>query len=206
MIRAALAAWTDRVRSRRTDPARRPLPEITTVTGPTLRGWVLRLALLVLTPALVLTAASRTPGLAPALLATVVVLGTGLLVLRPTPATAGGVVVLAAVLLWGLEPGPFDPWALLVALQSYLLTRLTWWAGHVPARGRVEIAALLTGWRRDVVVLAATAALGALALLASGTTLPGAVLLAALAVAGTAALALATGRTSRDDGSSEPEA
>jgi hypothetical protein len=206
MIRRALTERAARLRLRLTDPARRPLPQITVETGPTLPGWALRLALLALTPLLLLTAASRTPGLAPALLTTLVLLATALLVLRPTPAAAGGVTVLAAVLLWGFAPGPFDPYALLVALQAYLLTRLTWWAAHLPARGRAELTALATGWRRDLTVLAATALLGALALLASGTTLPGAVLLAALAVAGTAVLALATGRTPRQDGRSRPEA
>ena len=185
------------------DPTARPLPEITIETGPTLRGWTLRLALLLLVPALFLTAASRTPDLSPAIVWTLAALFTILLTTRPTPATAAGALVLAALLFWGLSPGPdgspdagraFDPWSLLVALLGYLVARLTWWAAHVPLRGRAEIAALLTGWRRDLAVLGGTTLLAALAMLVSGATLPGAVLLAALGVAGIAFVALATHR------------
>jgi hypothetical protein len=187
---------------RLSDVAARPLPQITVETGPTVPGWVLRLALLALTPALLLLAASRTD-LAPTLVTIVIVLCTALLVLRPTPATAGVTVVLAGVFLWGFGAPPhggFDPAGLAVALLAHVLVRATWWAAHLPARGRAEIAALLAGWRRDTVVLAATGLLGALALLASGTALPGAVLLAALAVLGLAFVALATGGDPRDDG------
>lgn len=182
--------------------AARPLPQITVEAGPTVPGWAPRLALLVLAPALLLLAASRND-LAPTLVTTVVVGCTALLVLRPTPATAGVTVVLAGVFLWGFGSRPesgFDPAALAVALLAYILVRATWWAAHLPAHGHAEIAALATGWRRDAVVLAGTSLLGALALLASGTALPGAVLLAALAVLGLAFVALATGRDARDDG------
>lgn len=202
MTRYLIAEWIRQLRLRLHDPAARPLPEVTTDTGPTLRGWVLRLALLVLTPALILTAAARTPGLPDALVWTIVALSTGLLVARPTPSTAGGVVVLSGTLLWGLTSEPFDPWSLVVALLAYLLTRVTWWAAHLPPRGRAEIAALLVGWRRDLAVLGGTGLLGGLAMLASGAAVPGAVLLAALAVAGLAFLALATGGSARDDGRS----
>jgi hypothetical protein len=195
-----LTAQIHRLRIRLTHPAHRPLPEITTETGPTLRGWVLRLALLVLVPLLLLTAAGRTPDIPDGVTWTITALSTGLLLARPTPTTAGGITVAAAVLLWGFTTEPLDPWALAVALLAYLLTRITWWAAHVPPRGHVEIAALLVGWQRDLVVLACTGLLGALAMLASGVTVPGAVLLAALAVVATALLALATGGSPRDDG------
>ncbi|MFD7307859.1 hypothetical protein [Promicromonospora sp. NPDC059942] len=199
------ADWSHLLRSARTrlrltsDPTARPLPEITIETGPTLRGWTLRLALVVLVPALFLTAASRTPDLSSGIVWSLAALFTILLVVRPTPATAAGALVLAALLFWGLSSGPaaglsFDPWSLLVALLGYLVARLTWWAAHVPLRGRAEIAALLTGWRRDLVVLGGTALLAALAMLVSGATLPGAVLLAAVGVAGIAFVALATHR------------
>lgn len=191
-----------RLPARLSDVAARPLPQITVETGPTVPGWVLRIALLVLAPALLVLAASRSD-LAPTLVTIVVVVCTALLVLRPTPATAGVTVVLAGVFLWGFGGRPddgFDPAGLPVALLAYIVVRATWWAAHLPARGRAEATALLAGWRRDVVVLAATGLLGALALLASGTALPGAVLLAALAVLGLAFVALATGRDPRDDG------
>jgi hypothetical protein len=202
MTRYLIAEWIRRFRLRLHDPAARPLPEVTAETGPTLRGWVLRLALVVLTPALLLTAAGRSPDVPDSMVWTIVLLCTGLLVLRPTPTTAGGVVLLSGILLWGLASEPFDPWALVVALLAYLLTRVTWWAAHLPPRGRAEIAALLVGWRRDLTVLAATGLLGALAMLASGAAVPGAVLLAALAVVGIAFVALATTGSARDDGRS----
>lgn len=199
-----LARLLDRLRPGGTDPARRPLPAVTVETRPTLPGWALRLAVLLLTPALLLTAAGPGTGFTPPALTTVVTLATALVTLRPTPTTTGTVVVLAALLLWNLEPGPLDTTdlltALLVAAQAYLLTRLTWWAAHVPLRGRAELAALTTGRRRDLTVLAGTALLGVLVTLASRTAVPAAVLLAALAVTGIALLALATGRGARDDG------
>ena len=191
-----------RLRLRLTDPAKRPLPQVTTDTGPTLPGWVLRLALLALVPVLLFTAASRTPDIPDGVTWTITLLCTGLLLAHPTPTTAGGIVVAAGMLFWGFSTEPFDPWALVLALLAYLVTRITWWAAHVPLRGRTEITALLTSWRRDTVVLAATGLLGALALLTSGATVPGAVLLAALAVVGIAVLALATSGSSRDDGQS----
>jgi hypothetical protein len=190
------------LRLRLTHPANRPLPDITTETGPTLPGWVLRLALLVLAPLLLFTAAGRTPDIPDGVTWTIAALSTGLLLAHPTPTTAGGVIVVAAVLFWGFTSEPLDPWALAVALLAYLLTRITWWAAHVPPRGRAELAALHVGWRRDLVVLACTGLLGALAMLVSGATVPGAVLLAALAIVGIALLALATGDTPRDDGPS----
>lgn len=202
MTRYLIREWIRRFRLRLADPAARPLPEVTAETGPTVRGWVLRLLLAALSPLLLLTAAARTPGLPDALLWPMVLVSTGLLVVRPTPTTAGGVVVLSGVLLWGLESEPFDPWSLLVALLAYLLARTTWWAAHLPPRGRAEIAALLVGWHRDLAVLGGTGILGGLALLASGATLSAAVLLAALAVTGIAFLALATGGSARDDGQS----
>lgn len=198
----ALTRHLHRLRLRLTDPARRPLPRVTTDTGPTIPGWVLHLTLLALAPLLLLTAASRTPDIPDGITWTITVLGTGLLLARPTPTTAGGITVAAGVLLWGFTTAPFDPWALLVALLAYLLTRTTWWAAHVPLQGRAEITALLAGWRRDVTVLAATGLLGALAMLVSGAAVPAAVLLAALAIVGITLLALATGDPAREDGRS----
>ena len=202
MIPSTLTERLRHLRLRLDDPGRRPLPAVTVETGPTLPGWTLRLALLVLTPLLLFTAAGRTADIPVGVTATIAVLATGLLVLRPTPTTAGGTVVVATVLFWGFTAEPFDPWALVVALLAHLLARTTWWAAHVPPDGHTEIAALLAGWRRDAAVLAATGLLGALAMLASGTTTTPAVLLAALAVVGIALLALATGRPSREDGRS----
>lgn len=202
MIPSSVTERLRHLRLRLDDPGRRPLPAVTVETGPTLRGWTFRLALLVLTPLLLFTAAGRTPDLPLGVTGTIAVLATGLLVVRPTPVTAGGVIVVATVLFWGFTTEPFDPWALVVALLAHLLARTTWWAAHVPPDGHAEIAALLTGWRRDATVLGATGLLGALAMLASGTTATTAVLLAALALVGIALLALATGRPSREDGPS----
>ncbi|MFC8798407.1 hypothetical protein ACFT2C_11795 [Promicromonospora sp. NPDC057138] len=202
MTRYLITEWIRRFRLHLADPAARPLPEVTAETGPTLRGWVLRLALLLLTPALLLTAAGRSPGISDSMVWTIVLVCTGLLVARPTPTTAGGIVVLSGILLWGFTSEPFDPWSLPTALLAYLLTRITWWAAHLPPRGRAEIVALLVGWRRDLTVLGGTGLLGGLTMLVTGATVPGAVLLAALAALGIALLALATGGSARDDGRS----
>lgn len=202
MIPSSLTERLRHLRLRLDDPGRRPLPAVTVETGPTLRGWIFRLALLALTPLLLFTAAGRTPDLPLGVTGIIAVLATGLLVVRPTPATAGGVIVVAAVLFWGFTTEPFDPWALVVALLAHLLARTTWWAAHVPPEGHAELAALRSGWRQDAAVLGATGLLGALALLASGTTATTAVLLAGLALVGVVLLALATGRPSRQDGPS----
>lgn len=202
MIPKSVTEPIRRLKLRLDDPGRRPLPAVTVHTGPTLRGWTFRVALLALTPLLLFTAAGRTPDLPLGVTGTISLLAAGLLVARPTPVTAGGVIVTAAVLFWGFTAEPFDPWALVIALLAHLLARTTWWAAHVPPGGRTEIAALLTGWRRDAAVLGATGLLGALAMLVSGTTTTFAVLLAALALVGTALLALATGGPSREDGPS----
>ncbi|MEV0953270.1 hypothetical protein [Promicromonospora sp. NPDC050249] len=202
MIPSSLTERLQHLRLRLDDPGRRPLPAVTVETGPTLRGWVFRLVLLALTPLLLFTAAGRTPDVPLGVTGIIAFLATGLLVVRPTPATAGGVVVVATVLFWGFTTEPFDPWALVVALLAHLLVRTTWWAAHVPPEGHTELAALRTGWRRDATVLGATGLLGALAVLASGTTATSAVLLAALALVGVVLLALATGRPSREDGPS----
>lgn len=196
--------WLRRLTLRLTDPANRPLPRITVESGPTLPGWALHALLLVLTPLLFLTATINTPDLPPGVTWTLAALATGLLVAHPTPATAGGTIVLSGVLMWGFTTERFDPYALVVALIAYTLTRTTWWAAHVPLRGHVEIAALLAGWRRDIVVLAATALLGALAAAVSGTTHPLAALVAALAIVTTTLVALANGRAPRDDGATDP--
>ncbi|MDR7380568.1 hypothetical protein [Promicromonospora iranensis] len=202
MIPSPLTPLVRRITLHLADPARRPLPTITVHTRPTLRGWTFRAALLALVPLLLFTAAARTPGIPHSVTLTIAALATGLVVVHPTPTTAGGVIAVAAVLFWGFTSEPFDPWALAVALLAHLLARTTWWAAHVPPQGHAEIAALLTSWRRDLTVLAATALLGALAMLASGTTVQGAVLLAALAVVGLVLVALATDGSSRDDGRS----
>lgn len=202
MIPSSLTERLQHVRLRLDDPGRRPLPAVTVETGPTVRGWIFRLALLVLTPLLLFTAAGRTPDVPLGVTGTIAFLATGLLVVRPTPTTAGGVIVVATVLFWGFTTEPFDPWALVVALLAHLLVRATWWAAHVPPHGHTELAALRTGWRRDATVLGATGLVGGLALLASGTTTTPAVLLAAVALVGMTLLALATSRPSRDDGPS----
>lgn len=202
MIPSSLTERLRHLRLRLDDPGRRPLPAVTVETGPTVRGWVFRLALLALAPLLLFTAASRTPDIPLGFTGIIALLATGLLVVRPTPVTAGGVIVVATVLFWGFTTEPFDPWVLVVALLAHVLARTTWWAAHVPPDGHTELAALGTGWRRETAVLGATGLLGALAMLASGTTTTTAVLLAALALVGIALLALATGGPSRDDGPS----
>ncbi|RPF21539.1 hypothetical protein [Myceligenerans xiligouense] len=167
-----------------------PLPHVRITTGPTLPGWTFPLTQ-ALTATALLTGATRTDWLTQPLLQTTLLALTALLVLRPTPTTAGILLTATAILLWTSGDGPFDPRVLWLAPLGHLLWRTTWWAARTPPTARVELAAILTGWRQTALVLAATELL---ALAAWGVTaLPGvgpAILVGASALAALAVLAL----------------
>ncbi|GAB4085566.1 hypothetical protein GCM10028784_21960 [Myceligenerans cantabricum] len=166
------------------------LPRVGVLTRPTVPGWALP-ATQAAAAALLLAGAAGGAGWARhgAFLAGAGVL-TLLVVVRPSPGTAGLLLCAAGALLWISGDGPFDPRVLWLAPVGYLLWRATWWAAHVPPSGRVEVAALLAGRRRAAAAVVATELL-ALAAWAV-TTLPGtapAILLGALALAALAVLA-----------------
>lgn len=156
-------------------------PDVEVGTGPTLPGWSFRAVLLPTVPLLLLVAGTRA-GVAPGLLLVVAVLATAWVLRSPSPGPVHLVVVAAGVLLLGSHAAPLDPWALALAPLAYAVTRLAWWADHVPLRARVETAALRATLPRDAVVVGGTAALGAVALLVSGGSSAVAVLLGGAAL------------------------
>jgi len=170
--------------------ADRPLPRVTVETGPTVPGWALRAALCVAAALLLSGAAARTEALTTMLVVPGSLVLVALLAVRPRPAVLGVVLVVAGALLLGSSLAPFDPWALVLAPLAYLVTRLAWWADHVPMPAHVERAALAASWRRDAAVVAGTLVLGAVALAASGIAVAAGVLVGGIALALLASLVL----------------
>ncbi|MEU2201103.1 hypothetical protein [Isoptericola sp. NPDC019482] len=172
----------------------RPLPVVGVRAGRRLPGWVLRAAFVVAVAALVVAAGARTD-----LIVELVVLFAGVVTVwaavRPGPGPAHVALVTAALELLGSAAAPFDPAVLWLAPLGYVVTRLGWWASHVAATERVELAAFRHGLARDVVVVAAALAVGASAWALAGRQVPW---LVALGVAAMAALAWTAVR--RDDG------
>ncbi|MFD6134781.1 hypothetical protein [Isoptericola sp. NPDC056618] len=172
----------------------RPLPVVGVELGRRLPGVVLRVAFVVAVAALVVAAGARTD-----LIAEVVVLLAGVVTVwaavRPGPAPAHVALVTAALELLGSGAAPFDPAVLWLAPLGYLVTRLGWWASHVAATDRVELAALRHGLARDGVVVAASLAVGGAAWALAGRQVSW---LVALGVVALAALAWIAVR--RDDG------
>ncbi|MBO0610227.1 hypothetical protein [Myceligenerans salitolerans] len=167
-----------------------PLPTITTTTGPTIPGWTFPLVQTLTATTLLTTTAPTTWHTHPLFL-TILATLTALVLLRPTPATAGLLLTATGALLWTTGTAPLDPRILWLAPLAHTLWRATWWAAHVPPTARTEITALLTGWRRTAAAIGTTELL-ALAAWAV-TTLPGleaAILLGALALAALAVLTL----------------
>lgn len=172
----------------------RPLPVVGVELGRRLPGVVLRVAFVVAVAALVVAAGVRTD-----LITELVVVLAGVLVVwsavRPGPAPAHVALVTAALELLGSSAAPFDPAVLWLAPLGYVVTRLGWWASHVSAADRVELAALRHGLARDGVVVAVALAVGGAAWALSGRQVSW---LVALGVAALAALAWIAVR--RDDG------
>lgn len=190
MTREDVAGLVARLRGRD-----RPLPRVTVEHDRSVPGWVLRAAFVLGVPALVLATASRTtvlPGLVAALAAALTVWAA----LRPGPSSAHGTVLACGLLLLG-APGPFDPAAPALAALAYAVVRLGWWASHVGPRTRVELAALVRAGSRDVVIIGATALVGALAWALAGRPVGALVVLGTVALAAVAWLALR-----REDGAS----
>lgn len=179
------------------DPGDRPLPRVGVEAGRSVPGWALHAALAPAAAALVAVPATRS-----AMSPTVVVLGAlvaaAWLCLRPRPAAAHAVVVLAALPVLGSPAAPFDPAVLLLVPLAFAVVRLAWWAEHVPLGGRVELGALRRGLPRAAAVVGVALALGVLALLAAGRPTAGAVALGGVALLAVAWVALRRhdGRTS----------
>ncbi|MFI2102409.1 hypothetical protein ACH436_03900 [Isoptericola sp. NPDC019693] len=172
----------------------RPLPVVGVTTGRRVPGWTLRAAFVVAVAVLVAAAGTRAH-----LLTELLVLITGVVTVwaavRPGPAPAHVALVTAALELLGSGAAPFDPAVLWLAPLAYVVTRLGWWASHVAATERVEIAALRHGLARDGVLVAVALMAGGAAWAVAGREVPW---LVALGVAALAALAWTAVR--RDDG------
>lgn|GEM_PF-1612334 len=188
-VRSRLRAWW-----RARYETGRPLPVVGVEVAPWLPGWVLRAAFVAGALALLLGAGARTT-LVPELSVTLALLVAAWAAVRPGPAPAHVALVVAALLLLGSTEAPFDAATLWLAPLAYLVTRLGWWASHVGARERVELAALGRTAVRDGVVVAASLVIGAAAWATAGRPVAG---LVAVGVAALAALAWTVVR--RDDG------
>lgn len=175
-------------------PTGRRLPAVDVRIGRAVPGWALRTAFPFAVGALVLATGART-ALIPALSGTIVAVLVGWAAIRPGPGPAHVALVVAALELLGASGAPFDPAVLWLAPLAYGVTRLGWWASHVGARDRVELAALRRTLVRDVVVVLVALLVGAAGQVLAGRPVPW---LVALGVAGLAALAWIAVR--RDDG------
>ncbi|MFE5339145.1 hypothetical protein [Isoptericola sp. NPDC056578] len=172
----------------------RPLPVVRVQVGRSLPGLVLRTAFVVAVGALVVAAGVRTDLITELVLVLAGVVAVWAAV-RPGPAPAHVALVTAALELLGSNAAPFDPAVLWLAPLGYVVTRLGWWASHVAATDRVELAALRHGLARDGVVVAVALAVGCAAWALSGRQVSW---LVALGVVALAALAWIVVR--RDDG------
>jgi hypothetical protein len=172
----------------------RPLPVVGVRLGRWLPGGVLRTAFVAGVVVLLLAAGARTTLVTEltAVLAGVLAVWAAV---RPGPAPAHVTLVTAALLLLGSTAAPFDPAALWLAPLGYVVTRLGWWASHVGATDRVELAALRRSLARDGAVVAVALAIGGTAWALAGRPVPWLVALGVVALA-----ALAWTAVRRDDG------
>jgi hypothetical protein len=156
----------------------RPLPEVEVDSGPAVPGWVFRGA-----APLVVGVLPAVTGLHVGLMPQLALSCAGLLalwtVVRPGPVPAHLAVLLCALTFLGAPDAPFDAAVLGLAPLGYAAVRLTWWAGHVGRRTRVETAAVLRGAGRDLTVMVVTLCVGGVAWLASGVAVGGLVVLGA---------------------------
>lgn len=149
------------------DLADRPLPRVGVVLGPSLRGWMLRLAAAVGVGVLLVVATQRA-AVAAGFGWTVVVAAVVVMAVRPSAMMAQVAVVVAGLLI-GLDAyGPFDPVVFVLIPLAYTAVRLAWWAERVTLMARIELAALATGVPSGPVVLGGTLGLGAGVFLIAG--------------------------------------
>ncbi|MEL7975016.1 hypothetical protein AAG589_04070 [Isoptericola sp. F-RaC21] len=172
----------------------RPLPVVGVTLGRHVPGVALRALFVVAVAGLLLAAGARTT-LITELSVAIAAVVTVWAAVRPGPAPAHVALLAAALLLLGSAAAPFDPAVVWLAPLAYVVTRLGWWASHVAAADRVELAALRHVAARDAVVLAVALVIGGAAWSLADRQVPW---LVALGVAALAALAWTAVR--RDDG------
>lgn len=161
----------------------RPLPRVTAELGPALPGWVLRLASVLATAALVAVATQRTSMVA-GLTWTLIGGAAVVTAILPAAAVAHVVVVLSGLLVAFGGHGPFDPVVFGLIPLAHAVVRLGWWAERVTPTGRVEFRALTRGLRRDLLPVAATLGFGGLVYLVTGHPNPVAVIVGGTALVG----------------------
>jgi hypothetical protein len=151
---------------------RRPaLPRVTAAAGPVCPAALLRLAALAV-PALTLVLAARRADIAvgfPVALAAALALWA---LFAPGVAVGWATAIATAFVLLASRSAPADPAVAWLAPLVVLACRLGGLAALAPWTSWVQWAVLATGWRRDLAVVAATEALLALALVATGAGSP----------------------------------
>ena len=167
------------------DVSERPRPRVTADLGPSVPGWAVRLAAVVVATALVTAAAGRTT-MAEALAWGVILLAAGAMAVFPSGAVAHLATAAGGVLVAVGGHGPFDPVVFGLIPLAFLTAHLARRAEGVGLTARVEVAALVRGLGRGLAFTAATLGFGALAFVLTGHPNPLAV------VAGGAALVVLT--------------
>lgn len=152
----------------------RPLPRVAAELGPFVPGWLLRLAAVAATAAMVALTAQRTTMISE-LAWTITGVAAVLMAALPSTVVAHAAVVTAGLFVALGDHGPFDPVVFGLIPLAYVAVRLAWWAERVSLLARVEVAALARGLPRGLVLTGATAGFGALVFLITGHPNPVAV-------------------------------
>ncbi|MDR1807031.1 MAG: hypothetical protein LBR33_03825 [Propionibacteriaceae bacterium] len=145
----------------------RPLPRVGVAGGATVPAWVLRVVSGAAVVGAVALATSRGAlGLVPGLLVGAALAGWMLAV--PSALVGWFVTVTVGVALVFSDHAPLDPAVTGLMPLAYLCVRLGGLCSLTRWEGRVQIAALTRGWRRDLAVVAAAEALAGVAWLTAG--------------------------------------
>lgn len=163
------------------DFSQRPLPRVEVELGPSLPGWLLRLAAVLATASMVTVATGRTgmvAGLAGALIGSAAIMMATL----PSAAVAHTAVVASGLFVAVGGHGPFDPVVFGLIPLGYLSVRLGWWAERATLTARVELAALAGGWRQWLAVVGGTLGLAGVVFVVAGHPSPIAVIVGGVAL------------------------
>ncbi len=177
------------------DFTERPLPRVGIELGPSVPGWVVRLAAVLAAAAMVAVAVGRTP-MAAGLAWTLVGIAAVMMATLPSAAMGHTAVVAGGLFVALGGHGPFDPVVFGLIPLAHLTVRLGGWAERAALTARVELAALGRGWQRSLLVIAATLGLAGFAFVVAGHPSPIGVIVGGLALVGLTWLLFDPGRTS----------